>query len=905
MSHDSPKPNFEYHMVSSSHWDREWYRSVSESRIRLERCLDRAIEQLCHDDEWQHYMSDGQTQMLVDYLESRPEQKAIIRQLNAEDKCQVGPWKVQPDTQIISGEAMVRNLLLGDLDAQELGGSTKHGYLADNFGHVSQTPQILNGFGIHTSSFWRGYEEERIQGLENRWISPDGSEVLALLMPRGYSSAAGYGPSESDNTGFENHLPDLQKLSLTGVMVMGDGTDHALPTPNLKEVLEFSRQRLQASVQHSTWPKVMARIQELCRERNIELPSLHGELTLAPGLCSVFSARLPQKQANMLCESLLTRYSEPLASLARVHAQSRYPLHRLRGAWDKMVKNAAHDSIAGCHSDNVARDVEHRYQRVEETARCSIQKAMDDCMGTFSDEHDISHQGRIVLYNPSPRWMGGVTEIELQIPDTEGRNGLMGMLGKHFSISDERGQYETHLLDDREDAVPVYSDRRNPAVKNSRRYKLWVDLPPLPPMGIKSFDFDASKSKKQLNLFNADVLEEDTTEHQEPQSKRDIAISERHMENDFVRITVHDNGSFDLYDKKRAHTYQNLNLIIDEQDCGNLYAFNAPKNPSRRVCQSGSVGVQFNSPMKATLRVDTTITCFDHRHETIVQRASGNLAQTVECPISIELSLDRHSAQVQIKTTLDNRGAGHRLKARFDIIEPSDQLLVNSVYDLVDRSPSTIENSSNGTCLATMKEQANAGMIGFQVVQKPDHGFCLAGKGLYEYKHHYDEGHCDLTLFRSIGNINLGFEAWGVEEKGYLFGQSSMEYAIDLFSDELFKSRALDRADRFLNPPQAVPYPTGAEFEQLGPSWEDPRLALQTFKAAECEAPDAGVFILRLVNLSEDSFRAPLQLNHSYRLIEQVSLDEQETLDSLEQDDQGFLELDVKPKKIISLKLRL
>lgn len=40
------------HLISSSHWDREWYRTVEDFRFRLVQCMNRVLDYLRHDPEW-------------------------------------------------------------------------------------------------------------------------------------------------------------------------------------------------------------------------------------------------------------------------------------------------------------------------------------------------------------------------------------------------------------------------------------------------------------------------------------------------------------------------------------------------------------------------------------------------------------------------------------------------------------------------------------------------------------------------------------------------------------------------------------------------------------------------------------------------------------------------------------
>lgn len=147
-------------VIPHSHWDREWYATFEEFRFYLVHFMDELTELLEEDEGFRSFMLDGQASLLEDYLEVRPEKRELLRSLVREGRLEIGPWYVQPDEFLISGEALVRNLMLGDRVAKDFGPVMKQGYVPDTFGHVNQLPQILRGFDIGTFYFMRGIGEE-------------------------------------------------------------------------------------------------------------------------------------------------------------------------------------------------------------------------------------------------------------------------------------------------------------------------------------------------------------------------------------------------------------------------------------------------------------------------------------------------------------------------------------------------------------------------------------------------------------------------------------------------------------------------------------------------------------------------------------------------------------------------
>ena len=99
-------------LVSHFHWDREWYRPFEAYRGRLVDAVDRVLD-LLHDDEGFRFVLDGQAVLLEDYLTVRPERRAELERGLRAGRLAAGPWYVQPDVLLPSGEALVRNLLIG------------------------------------------------------------------------------------------------------------------------------------------------------------------------------------------------------------------------------------------------------------------------------------------------------------------------------------------------------------------------------------------------------------------------------------------------------------------------------------------------------------------------------------------------------------------------------------------------------------------------------------------------------------------------------------------------------------------------------------------------------------------------------------------------------------------------
>ncbi len=425
------------HLVSHTHWDREWYLTFQQFRLRLVHLVDGLLDLLEADPDYRYFMLDGQTIVLDDYLFMRPEKEDVIRAHVRSGRLLIGPWHVLPDEFLVSPEATIRNLLQGDRTARQFGPKMMVGYLPDPFGHVGQMPQILRGFGIETAAFRRGLADEP---CEVWWEAPDGSRVFGAYLRDGYDNAA-WLPT-SDREGFVSdvrHLRDaLAPHSTAPHLLLMHGTDHMEPAPDTPAAIASADSRLNGdALTHSTLPAYLAAVQSALAHHPSLIPTVVGELRSPKRhhlLPAVLSTRMWIKQRNHQCETLLEKWAEPFgvwASLCQAQARSAEaaqpeaprrsaaqsdrlsdPAPILRKAWRMLMDCHPHDSICGCSIDQVHDEMRSRFDQVEqvgeELARQSLE-TLNAAINTARPANPlrsdsgatVSHpQSAIVVFNP-------------------------------------------------------------------------------------------------------------------------------------------------------------------------------------------------------------------------------------------------------------------------------------------------------------------------------------------------------------------------------------------------------------------------------------------------------------------------------------------------------------------------
>ena len=423
------------HVISHTHWDREWHQTFQQFRLKLVQLVDGLLDILEHDPDFKYFMLDGQTIVLDDYLLMRPEKEQVLRKHIQSGRILIGPWHILPDMFLVGPESHIRNLLEGERTAGKFGPKMMVGYMPDSFGHIGQMPQILRGFKIDTACLWRGLDEEP---TEFWWQAPDGSRVLMAYMRDSYSNGASLPNGEN----FPNeNLPHFAEAiaerseSLAGHSAGSDllimlGTDHMQPPRNTSKNIAYANKNIQNTrVLHSTLPKYLSTIQETIDVNAI--PVVEGELRnckrmhLLPG---VLSTRIWIKQRNSASENLLTRWAEPFSTFAEIvqsetppgrtnSARLKQPATILRQTWRLLMENHPHDSICGCSIDQVHDEMKVRFDQVDQIGEELSRQSLESLSQSIQTRNSNTDQlAAILVFNPLPYPRADVVGVDISLP---------------------------------------------------------------------------------------------------------------------------------------------------------------------------------------------------------------------------------------------------------------------------------------------------------------------------------------------------------------------------------------------------------------------------------------------------------------------------------------------------------
>ncbi len=514
------KKDVTIHVISHTHWDREWYRTNQEFRVELVSVVDAVIDALQRQEGFYCFTLDGQAILLEDYLAMRPEQTEIVRTLVRGGNLLVGPWYTQPDEFLVSGESLVRNLQAGTQTAALHGGTMRVGWVPDAFGHIAQLPQILRHFDIDCAALTRGIGNE-LPEMETDfvWESPDGSSVFVAHQVQGYYSGGllgfpyFWGSTYSRIPSVEIAKERLLRLVEPGGkkprsshVALWNGADHLHPEPDLAHTLDRLEEIMPGyRIIHSNVPEYARGVR---RERP-ELPVVTGELRGSryhPLLPSILSSRIHLKQRNAAVQRLFERQTEPIAVMASLMApfaedadqmpRYYYPAHALREGWKLLLQNHGHDSIGGCSIDQVHKEMLPRFDQAEQIARAVCSIGIRQVASAVATDWVPESRPVFVCFSPFDR--PGIHTVRHEFVWSE-------ELGNGLQVVDRVGEVmPTQLLDVRKQRYLWLETRTNSRDVADNAWWWNQVLHRMDRLGIHRFKVEDDSAEARLLLFLAD-----------------------------------------------------------------------------------------------------------------------------------------------------------------------------------------------------------------------------------------------------------------------------------------------------------------------------------------------------------------------------------------------------------------
>ena len=714
------------HVVPETHWDRQWYQPFQVMRIRLINLTIHLLNILENDESFTCFVFDGQTVILEDILEVRPDLKKRLKKLVSERRLFVGPWYVLADEYLVSGEALIQNLLFGKRISEAFGHRMGDGYVPDAFGHIAQLPQILKKSGIRSAIFTRGVGNEGEDlGSEFFWKAPDDeSSVLAVhQVPEGYGNAARLGledcePMRSRLKGlsiFERINSILLKMkpyAVTPVRLLNNGTDHLEPNSDLPDLIKKLNDHFEdINFKISNYEAFCNDIQNHADG----LKTFSGEFHRSryhPVLSGVFSTRVPLKQANVRVQNLLERIMDPLTALAWKVRNTDVESFR-RHAWKLLLLNHPHDDICGCSVDEVHRTNMENFSGALQIGEKLSSEAIASLV-TSDEIVDDYEDIYVPVFNQIERERDSWITVTVTIPESLVR-------GKKIQMEDPRyGPVPTIEIEREVENV-------SPALENMVHLKLNFFAEELPSMGYLVFKVRVVDRLKKFN--------------------QRVKILRNGLENEFLRITVGKNGTIRLEDKQTGNIYKNLLLFEDSEDAGDEYNYSPSQNGLTITTKDAKAGldtaVESSHYGAVNIRIPLKIPSSLEKNR---RRRKSDMRF---CPLCVILGLSAGSKRLEIDVNFENNAEDHRLRVHFPTGADTNNTIAESAFTAVKR-PVDLPSDENW---AEPPSKTSA-QLGFSAAYDGSRGLAVFTKGLYEYegiKESDGTVSIAVTLLRCVG----------------------------------------------------------------------------------------------------------------------------------------------------------
>ncbi len=695
------------HIISHTHWDREWYINSKFVNEWLPPFFEGLFNRMDQNENYK-FVLDGQTSMLDDcYVELEKLGKSVekfkerLSGYAKKGQLVIGPYYLQPDWQLVSGESLVRNMLIGKTMSEELGGGTHTGWLLDNFGQVSQAPQLHKQFDMKGIVVWRGVELDPFNlNSEFEWKGADGTKMVCSYLLSSYRNAmhlADY--PEIIFERIQNEVEKIAPFATTGNILLMNGYDQEMQPDDILPYIENGKADFKNfTIRQSTPDEYMQAVVD----GKGELQQLEGALysgryiSVFPG---ILSARMYLKTENYYAQRELEFYAEPLSAMRTVLTGAQYPHKAMDKAWKLLLKNHPHDSICGVSVDDVHYDMEDRYALTREMSSDMTKKAAS----ALANSVDTSmHEGCEEVYT---------VFNTLAIPRTA--SVFLPTELKNAEVRDDKGNI-----------------CKSTACEGGL---------------IAIVELNATSSVS-VGVYS---------------SNAEIAANENSAltaENEYLKVKCNEDGTFDVEDKITGKMYKSIGALENLADNGDEYNYSFLTNDKPLT----TLGLKADVKVDASSDVQTifTIERVWKLPKSLSDDRAARHSETLELPITTKVTLTMGDPVLRFETSLRNTCRDHRIRVLFPTGIDTNVSFAQTQFDVTEHPimPKPFDNDS-------IPENVKRIIIGAResipITQFPQKDFCaltdgkvsaiVLNQGLPEYEVLQENNTIALTLFRSLG----------------------------------------------------------------------------------------------------------------------------------------------------------
>ena len=393
-------------LIGHTHIDVAWLWTLAQTEEKAQRSFSTVIRLM---EKYPEYV----------FMSSQPQLYAYVKKNDPElyekikEKIKEGRWEaegsmwLESDTNLISGESLVRQILLGKkFMKEEFGIENKSLWLPDVFGYSAALPQILKKSNV--PQFFTAKiswcETNKFPHDNFVWQGIDGSEVFAVLSETYVKRLDPKVMMSSWNKHVSKKYTDLQ------VCTFGFGDGGGGPTA---EMLENYR-RLEKGIpgmpkvtmapSTQTLDRIQEKFEKTCEQVKFT-PKWKGELYLEMHR-GTYTSIAKNKKNNRKCEYLYQDAETLSVTEGIFNKDAKYPYETLNENWHTLLKNQFHDIIPGSSIKAVYDVSDIEYAKLYEDGNAIKNSALNYIA------NNVDAKEGVLVYNPTPFTQSGIVEVD-------------------------------------------------------------------------------------------------------------------------------------------------------------------------------------------------------------------------------------------------------------------------------------------------------------------------------------------------------------------------------------------------------------------------------------------------------------------------------------------------------------
>ena len=710
--------NYTTYVIGNAHIDNQWFWRLPETIEHTRNTFQSQVDNLKNSANPEYKFNAADAVQYAYIKEYYPALYEDVRDLIAAARWFVtgGAWS-QHDTFVISGESTVRQYLLGQTFFEnEFGITAKEMFLPDDFGFSAILPQIAAKAGLTNgillckgvpNDFSEGYSSvlgtqifngpagtnqtffNRPEGnnfkqgfITYEWVGVDGTPSI-VFNPTGYAQ---FGlPITAEQINLSLDFSNSLGLN-TGIFMRGWGDAGAGPNASSHTTGGFyddigalkQYNNNNPSGPNAVWASIDEYFNTLSAadlETIADHYSYTGEMfqRASDGWgynTALFSTWSMLKTANRKNE-IAAEVAEKAASMAAWLGLSDYPAYDFYQAWDKILMNQSHDTMAGCSSTSVTMDTLEEYAftlNLFTTNRdMSIKAIASAADTTVSDPNGVP----VIIHNPLSFERSEVVSATVTFPTVPSTSFV--------SIKDESGN-----------TVPVQVVSIKGGV-----YEILFEAHSVPSLGYKIYEVIPSATSYNGNTgLSADA-------------------GARVLENDRYTVSINTNGNINSIIDRTANNKELLASPVELQRFVNTkntalgqapdhggysqwrFPYSLTTQPPRIINDNAVVMLDVSGPVMSRFKVTKSYASYG-----------------TSTPLTQYITLYSIGDRVDISDTITWNDAGALLKASFE-------LNVSNPMATYDLSYGAIERGNNQP--ASFSKNAPVNTNNYELYEVPGH----------------------------------------------------------------------------------------------------------------------------------------------------------------------------------------